>query len=570
MTHMPVAIAQNLAENAVLIKDLRSRMRGVRPFVVMAANGALMLFITGLWWIDHNWTQYSKSGGAPGRDLLEVLVVVQGLIVTLLAPALTSGAFTLEREQQSFDLLLLTAMTPLQMVWGRILSVALFLLLIITSSVPFVSLCFLLGGLSPGELITQYVSLVLAAFMLSALGILCSVSSTRTPFAVAKAYLATMAFCVWLVVPGKFYLSARPASKPSPVTLLDFYGGSLHATEAAAFFNGTVPAWLFGFIIGVMIIVTFTLLAANNFPSYEGRAAGLLRALMFVLFVIGYLALQGWIWGVVGKVTITGPPTPINGLKRDPLISPHRMMANGLIGCGWLLIGIWTPFICSKSIVALRDSTTRLICDAVDPRQLFRPLLRTAIPFVFVSAACTLPLTWLAFRLGGVSFWKGGVGYAFHSLAYGYSALTFVVMATILGCLLFRPYRMVGVACGYTALVAALVLPLLPMIVYEASGSPPPVPARVDLLVLSPFMIGMGNSILEGGPQTPPRYGPHTNVPMRRWWRAGTMCYLALDLGLVLCIVACYLTMRRADRTATSLSDGVVSSSRHDDGRSAS
>src|SRR2546426_822746 len=149
MTHMPVAVAENFRENAVLLKDLRSRMRGVRPFVVMAANGALMLFITGVWWIDHNWAQYGQPGGsmAPGRDLLDVLVAVQGIIVMLLAPALTSGAFTLEREQQSFDLLLLTAMTPLQMVWGRILSVALFLLLIITSSVPFVALSFLLGGL---------------------------------------------------------------------------------------------------------------------------------------------------------------------------------------------------------------------------------------------------------------------------------------------------------------------------------------------------------------------------------------------------------------------------------------
>lgn len=229
-------------------------------------------------------------------------------------------------------------------------------------------------------------------------------------------------------------------------------------------------------------------------------------------------------------------------------MSPHRVAANMLIGFGWLLIGIFAPLVCSKRIVRTDDSFSKILRGAFWPGNLFRGRLRSSIPFVFISAALTFPMVWLAFGIGGVRLFKEGHSYLMHSFAFGYGLLGFVCLVTLLGCLLFRPYRFAGVACGYVAIVAMAILPIFPALVHDTGPQDPgPYDPSVDLLVLNPFMVGVGNSVADEGPQWF-RYGPHSNIAANHWWLAGTLAYAALDVALLLCILVCYLTMRYSAR----------------------
>jgi ABC-2 type transport system permease protein len=183
-----------LEVNPILVKELRSRMRGARAFVLMTIyllvlGGVTLLLYAAL---ASSATNSLDAGRQVGKTLFLVIAAVALVEVCMITPALTSGALAGERERQTYDLLIASLLSPWQIVWGKLASALAFALLLILAVVPVMSLAFLFGGVSLAELLIALVGMIVTAVTYATLGLFWS--------AVMRGSLGATAFAIGSVV----------------------------------------------------------------------------------------------------------------------------------------------------------------------------------------------------------------------------------------------------------------------------------------------------------------------------------------------------------------------------------
>ena len=104
-----------LGINPIIVKELRSRMRGARAFAVL--TGTLLLLATvsyALYRIVLAATRYSSSPLSPqiGQSLFAGLAFLELMMVCFVTPAVTAGAISSEQEKLTYEMLLATPMRP--------------------------------------------------------------------------------------------------------------------------------------------------------------------------------------------------------------------------------------------------------------------------------------------------------------------------------------------------------------------------------------------------------------------------------------------------------------------------
>jgi ABC-type transport system involved in multi-copper enzyme maturation permease subunit len=226
--------------SAIVVKELRWRMRGRRAYVIVSAYVAILGLLA--------FTVYQVAAGAAvqqvdptgfgrpvpgngvsaaasaliGQAIFGVILVLQTLLTLLLAPALTSGGVSMEREKQTLELLITTPVSTLGLVIGKLASSLAYVLLLILASIPLMSLGFVFGGIAPDDVIRAYVVLFAAAFAMGSIGLFLSAWLKRTQLATAIALIVV--FVLGFAAPffhGYSYLSAPfdggPRRPPSEV-----------------------------------------------------------------------------------------------------------------------------------------------------------------------------------------------------------------------------------------------------------------------------------------------------------------------------------------------------------------
>src|SRR5688500_11789770 len=171
------------AENPVLGREFRSRMRGARSYLI--TGGYTLVVIT---FVLIAYGMLSSSADAPanamasrvGRGIWMWGCIAQCLLVPMLVPAFTCGAITLERERDLLELLLLTRQSSLQICLGKWGSGVGLGLMLVLSSVPVLSLSLLLGGVSPGEIFACLSVLCSAVLAVGAFGLALSSLTQKT------------------------------------------------------------------------------------------------------------------------------------------------------------------------------------------------------------------------------------------------------------------------------------------------------------------------------------------------------------------------------------------------------
>ncbi len=115
-----------------------------------------------------------SDGGKKANDLFQAIFWGQVVLILVIIPALATGALAQERERQTLQPLLLTPMSPLQIVWGKAGGVLSLVGLLLISTLPLTSLCFLLGGVEPGLIIGAYAVVFGLAAFTTGFGLYCS------------------------------------------------------------------------------------------------------------------------------------------------------------------------------------------------------------------------------------------------------------------------------------------------------------------------------------------------------------------------------------------------------------
>lgn len=186
-----------LRENPVTMKELRSRMRGRRAFVVLTIYLGVMSLIITLIYLAYASAANQPFGPDPrqaGKVVFAAVVGVEAMLAIFIAPAFTAGAITGERERQTYDLLRTTLLPANWFVMGKLQSALAYVLLLIVASIPLQSIAFLLGGLSLEELVVSQLLILVAAISYAIYGLFCSATLRST----LAASVATFAGAIFL------------------------------------------------------------------------------------------------------------------------------------------------------------------------------------------------------------------------------------------------------------------------------------------------------------------------------------------------------------------------------------
>ncbi len=188
----------------LLHKDVLMGLRKKRSILLQ------MLFLTvcfsALWALWPEGGIYSLSSYR-SQHLFTVLGLGQLALVTLFAPAFVSPAFTMEKERNTFDVLYGTKMSPFAIVWGKIAGALSFLLMVILTGIPFVSMCVVLGGISREAVLWFYIVLVASSFIVGSIGLFISYLSTKTYRSVIVTYVIVFVLSFLTVIPSMMFIS---------------------------------------------------------------------------------------------------------------------------------------------------------------------------------------------------------------------------------------------------------------------------------------------------------------------------------------------------------------------------
>jgi ABC-type transport system involved in multi-copper enzyme maturation permease subunit len=188
---------------AVGVKELRGRMRGRRAFVILTIY---LLLLGGFAWMVELIMERTYSFGfggngtyataSIGQGIFAALMMLETLQVAFLAPSATAGAISLEREKQTLELLVVTPITSLAIVLGKLLSALVYVWLLIAASIPLTAVVFLYGGVAPDDVVRGYVVLVVTALGLGSFGLFCSSLVKRTQAATAITIFGVLAMTI--------------------------------------------------------------------------------------------------------------------------------------------------------------------------------------------------------------------------------------------------------------------------------------------------------------------------------------------------------------------------------------
>jgi ABC-type transport system involved in multi-copper enzyme maturation permease subunit len=204
--------------NPILIKEMRTRMRGKRAFLVLTGYVVTLSLILGMIFVVISKNAPSSLVNQAGSVLTPVLIYVQMGLICLIAPTFSASAISSEREQQTFDLLIASLARPSTIVYGKVGAALSYLLLTLFGSLPLIALTYSLGGVALRDIAIAYLIMFVAGVTFCSLSFLWSTLIRRGVLAQLTSLLAVI-FLVAAMPALAMFFSALAGSfnqGPSP------------------------------------------------------------------------------------------------------------------------------------------------------------------------------------------------------------------------------------------------------------------------------------------------------------------------------------------------------------------
>jgi ABC-type transport system involved in multi-copper enzyme maturation permease subunit len=199
-----VKIRSTRYENPVITKELRTRMRGGKAYFIMAGYVVLLsiclLIAYCSQWAARSFDPQTWGSMKIGMTLFTVLTWCQAILIALIAPSLTSGSITLEREQQTLEMLSLTPLSPRNIVVGKAASAMLYITMLLGSSLPLAGICLMFGSISPAEIVFTYALLAAWAFLFTSTGVFYSSILKKTSAASLAAFGTVLLYGLFVTI----------------------------------------------------------------------------------------------------------------------------------------------------------------------------------------------------------------------------------------------------------------------------------------------------------------------------------------------------------------------------------
>jgi len=278
-----------------LVNVLRSRRAAALAIVFVGVLSALALFM----WPREG---VNPAGVLYSRLFLAIIMAAQLVLLALFTPPFAATAITVERESNTWELLYYSLLRADQILVGKLVGAVALLLILVGLSLPVGAVCFLLGGVSPREIVLCYLMLLMAGVSFGLIGLTCSAWLPSSFTALIVNYICLMVICGGVHMPMLLlpaWREGQPAMHAirclSPFTALvaitqDAYrsmGPDASAGAVARYFGLT------GALCVAMIFATLVRIGHRPKPRVTGRtsvvdetAPRLVRVFRRVFFLI--------------------------------------------------------------------------------------------------------------------------------------------------------------------------------------------------------------------------------------------------------------------------------------------
>lgn len=178
-----------------LRKEMRSYLRGAMAGLILSLYSGLILLALILMYRS---ITSQVNMGAPlvsaqiGQALFTGLMLMVQTLTVFVAPALTINSISSEHERHTFEMMLVTMLSPLHILLGKLVSALAFLLLLLLTTLPLFSIVLLFGGVTLVDIGRALLTVLLSAVAGCVLGLFCSAITRQT-------YTATM-LCYAIIV----------------------------------------------------------------------------------------------------------------------------------------------------------------------------------------------------------------------------------------------------------------------------------------------------------------------------------------------------------------------------------
>lgn len=167
-------------------------MRGGRAFIVLTVYLLLLAITISVIFLTLSASQNSFTTlglfQVLGKSVFGMVIGIELFTVALIAPALSAGAISSERERQTFDLLKTTILPARSVVSGKLLSSLSYIFLLLLTALPLQTIAYLLGGVLPEEILIGNLLLVITAITYSTIGLFFSSFTRRTLVSTVLSY----------------------------------------------------------------------------------------------------------------------------------------------------------------------------------------------------------------------------------------------------------------------------------------------------------------------------------------------------------------------------------------------
>jgi ABC-type transport system involved in multi-copper enzyme maturation permease subunit len=181
----------SIAVNPVIGRELTERLRGFRSYLAVGlfvAALALTVFLV----FEGSQTTISPydlgSRTSAGRLVFESVILIMTVLVLFFVPALTAGAIAGERERQTLATLQVTMLRTRSILFGKIVSALVFLVLMIVAALPVLAVAYLLGGLRLLDVVIGVVAVIVVAVLVATMVVAVSSFAKRVQTATLLAY----------------------------------------------------------------------------------------------------------------------------------------------------------------------------------------------------------------------------------------------------------------------------------------------------------------------------------------------------------------------------------------------
>ncbi len=178
-------------ENPVLQRELLVNLRTNRAFLLLAVYQILLAAVVLVAWPSAERLDLTTNPQS-AQNLVNLFFLGQYVIASLMAPSFAAGAITGEKERLTYEMLLASPMRPGAIVFGKMVASLTHLGMLIMASLPIIVLCLPLGGVSVYEVLAAYLGLIVSVILFGAIGVFCSSYFSRTASSLVVSYLVIL------------------------------------------------------------------------------------------------------------------------------------------------------------------------------------------------------------------------------------------------------------------------------------------------------------------------------------------------------------------------------------------